>query len=85
MVKRDGATTRGERIQKIVKEILKLLEKSENDEISFSKTIALLEYEIGLTPEKIRQYLEVGEKMERFVIEEENDKIVSMKKVYSDG
>jgi len=85
MVKRDGATTRGERIQKIVKEILKLLEKSENDEISVSKTIALLEYEIGLTPEKIRQYLEVGEKMERFVIEEENDKIVSMKKVYSDG
>ncbi len=47
--------------------------------------IAVLEYEIGLTSEKILEYMHVVEKMERFVIEEENDKIIAMKKVFPDG
>jgi len=85
MVRRDGATTRGERIKKIIKLVLSLLAKSENDEISLSRTVAMLEYEIGLTPAKIMEYLQVGVKTEKFVINEENDKIISMKKAFSEG
>ena len=85
MVRRDGATTRGERIKEIIKLVLSLLAKSENDEISLSRTVAMLEYEIGLTPAKIMEYLQVGIKTEKFVIDEENDKIISMKKAFSEG
>ncbi len=85
MVKRDGATTRAERIQRITRRVCSLLSESENKEIPLSKVIAVLEYEIGLTSEKILEYMHVVEKMERFVIEEENDKIIAMKKVFPDG
>ena len=85
MVRRDGATTRGERIQTIVKFVLSLLAQSEKDEIPLSRTMASLEYDIGLTPAKIMEYLLVGQKMERFVIDEDHDKIVSMKKAFSEG
>lgn len=85
MVRRDGATTRGERIKKMIKLVLSLLDRSENDEIPLSRTMAMLEYEIGLTPAKIMEYLQVGVKTEKFVIDEENDKIISMKKAFSEG
>ena len=85
MVRRDGAAVRRERIQRITKRVLSLLTQSNNEEISLSKTVAVLEFEEGLTSEKIMEYLRVGEKTEHFVIDEDNDKIISMKKVFSDG
>ena len=73
MVRRDGADVRRERIHQLVKRVLGLLH--EKSEISLSKTVAILEYETGLTREKIMEYLEVGANTGRFVIDLERDKI----------
>ena len=85
MVRRDGMAVRRERIQNIIKRVLSLLAQSENDEIPLSKTKAMLEYEIGSRPERLMEYLQVGVKTEKFVIDEDNDKILSMKKAFSEG
>lgn len=85
MVRRDGMAVRKERIQQITKWVLRLLSKSENGEISLLKTMAILEYDTGSRPERLTEYLQVGVKTEKFVIDEDNDKIISMKKVLSDG
>ena len=56
--------------------VMSLLNNSEKGEISLSLTIAQLEYETGLKPEKILEYLKVGERLKRFEIDVENDKIM---------
>jgi len=73
VVKRDGAAVKKERIQ----EIAKLIQRSllNNKELSLSKTVATLEYEIGLRPERIMEYLTVLEKIGQFIIDNEGDKI----------
>ena len=73
MVKRDGAAVKKERIQ----EIAKLIQRSllNNKELSLSKTVATLEYEIGLRPERIMEYLTVLETIGQFIIDNEGDKI----------
>jgi hypothetical protein len=73
LVRRDGATAKAERIQEIAVIVMKAL-NNEGDQ-SLSKTIALLEFDIGLTAEKIMEYLRVLEKLGRFEIDEKNDKI----------
>jgi len=76
MARRDGAATKKGRIQEIARKIHSLLEK--HGEISLSKTIALLEYEYGLTKVKIVDYFETLETLEHFIIDVETDKIKSV-------
>jgi len=73
---RDGAEVRRQRIQEVMRITMSLLNTSEKGEISLSLTIAQLEYETGLRPEKILEYLKVGERLKRFEIDVENDKIM---------
>lgn len=73
MVRRDGAAIRKERIQEIAKLIRKLLFK--NTKISLSKTIAALQYEFGLTKEKILEYLNIPESLGHFTLDNRKDKI----------
>jgi len=77
MVRRDGAEIRKERIQKVTKRVLSLLQK--HDELSLSKTLAILEYETGLTKEKLMEYLAIGADTGHFVIDVENDKITKIR------
>ena len=79
MVSRDGAQIRKERIQTITQFVISQLYKNEN-KISFSRTIASLEYEIGLRREKIVEYINIGADVGRFVIDNENDLIKSIDK-----
>jgi hypothetical protein len=73
MVRRDGAEVRKERIQEIAQFIHRLLH--EQEEIYLSKTLAALQYKFGLTKDKIKEYLEILESIEQFIIEREADKI----------
>jgi hypothetical protein len=73
MVRRDGAEVRKERIQEIARLIHRSLHK--NGEISFSKTLATLQYEFGLTRDKLQEYIEILEGLGQFVIDKEQDKI----------
>ncbi|MEM3700949.1 MAG: hypothetical protein QXL57_08840 [Candidatus Bathyarchaeia archaeon] len=77
MVRRDGAEIRKERIQEVVKRVVSLL--FNNDEIELESTIALLEYETGLTPEKIMEYLDIGERLKRFEVDIDKDRIRKIK------
>ena len=76
---RDGAEVRRQRIQEVMRITMSLLNTSEKGEIPLSLTIAQLEYETGLRPEKILEYLKIGEKLKRFEIDRNNDKIVKVK------
>jgi len=76
MVRKDGAEVRKERIQQITKNVLSLLH--EHGELSLSKALAILEYETGLTKEKLTEYLAIGADTEHFVINVENDKITKI-------
>ena len=73
MVRRNGAAIRKERIKEIAKFIQRLLHN--RGEISLSKTVATLQYEFGLTKEKIREYLEILEELGYFVVDDKEDKI----------
>jgi len=73
MVRRDGAEIRKEQIQEIAKLIQRSLHN--HGEISLSKTIATLQYETGLTKEKLMEYLGILEGLGQFVVEKEQDKI----------
>ena len=73
MVRKDGAEARKERIEQIARKIMAKLNKEK--EISLSKEIAEIQYEFGLTKEKIMEYLEILEKLARFVLDKDNGKI----------
>jgi hypothetical protein len=73
MVGRDGAEARKERLQRIARTIQAALHKEH--EIPLSKTIAVLQYEMGLTREKLQEYLEVLSDLDQFVMDFEHDKI----------
>lgn len=73
MVRKDGAEVRRQRIAEIGKAVQKSL--LNHGEIVLSKTIAVLQYESGLTKEKVLEYLEVLENLGQFEIDRENDKI----------
>jgi len=73
MVRRDGAEVRKERIQEIARIVHRSLHR--NGEISFSKTLASLQYEFGLTRGKLQDYLAILEGLGQFLIEKEEDKI----------
>jgi hypothetical protein len=73
MVRRDGAEVRKERIQEIARLIHRSLQR--NGEICLSKTLSLIQYEFGLTRDKIREYIGILEGLGQFLIETEHDKI----------
>jgi len=77
MVRRDGAEVRRERIQKIGRRVIALLHEKGNG-IRLGKTVSRLAYEFGLTKEKIMEYLRILEDLDRFVLDVENDKVLSM-------
>ena len=73
MVRRDGAAVRKERIQDLIKYVLKLLYGQK--QLPLSKTLATLEYEFGLTQPKLLEYLRIGDTLGRFILDPDNDKI----------
>jgi len=73
MVRRDGAEIRKERIQQIARLIQRSL--FSHDEFSLPKTVTTLQYEFGLTKDKIVEYLEVLEGLGQFILDKEHDKI----------
>jgi hypothetical protein len=74
MVRRDGAAVRKERIQEIARIIQALLMKNSGG-LSLRQTVAALQYETGLTSEKITEYLAVLENLGRFALDKEHDTI----------
>jgi len=82
MVRRDGAEVRRERIAFVTKRVLGWLNEK-NGEIRLSKALAQLEAETGNRRERLREYLKNGEDRERFVIDQEDDKIKSIVKADS--
>ena len=78
MVRRDGAAIRKERISEIGRIVHAGLQKS--NELSLSKTVALIQYDSGLTKEKIMEYLEILETLGQFIIDREQDKIKKITK-----
>lgn len=77
MVKRDGAEIRKERIQEIVRKVVSLLHNEE--EILVDSTVAILQYETGLRPDKIMEYLEIGDQLKRFELDKDKNKIKKIK------
>jgi hypothetical protein len=73
MVRRDGAETRKERIEKIARFIQAALFKEKEN--SLSKTLAQLEYETGLKEQTLMEILRLLEKLGQFVIDVENDRV----------
>lgn len=73
MVRLDGAETRRQRMESMVKRIMSALNR--DGEIPLTKTVAQFEYDFGLTKEKVIEYLETPEKLGRFTIDRERDKI----------
>jgi len=73
MVRRDGAEIRKERIQEVIRRVVSLLYN--NDEIELDSTIAMLQYETGLRPDKILEYLEIGDQLKRFELDIDKNKI----------
>jgi hypothetical protein len=77
MVRRDGAEIRKERIQEVVRRVVSLLHNQE--EINLDSTIALLQYEMGLTSEKILEYLKIGDQLKRFELDTDKNQIRKLK------
>jgi predicted transcriptional regulator len=73
MVRHDGADAKRERMERIAQKIFAALEKQ--GELALSVAFAEIEYCEGLTKEKITEYLETLEKLGRFALDEEQDKI----------
>jgi len=73
MVRRDGAEIRKERIQEVARFVQRALLNEK--ELSLSRTLAVLQYETGLTKEKLMEYLSILEGLGHFVIDKEHDKI----------
>lgn len=73
MVKQDGAEMRKQRIQQIARSILKAL--AQENPLSLTKTLATLQYDTGLTKDKLIEYLTIMQKMGQFVIDNEKDTI----------
>lgn len=77
MVRRDGAEIRKERIQEVVRKIVSLLHNQEK--IKLDSTVVMLEYETGLRPEKILEYLKIGDNLKRFELDIDKNEIRKIK------
>ncbi len=77
MVRRDGAEIRKERIQEVIRRIVSLLYN--HDEVELDSTVAMLQYETGLRPDKIMEYLAIGDQLKRFELDIDKNKIRKVK------
>lgn len=78
MVRNDGVDARKVRMHKVIEAITATLTKAkQNGEkwIPLRKTFAIIEYDTGLTPEKIRVYATVGVERGIYVLDEKDDQI----------
>lgn len=76
MIRRDGAETRKERIEKIARSIQAALYVSKDaGYIPLEKTVAKLSIETGLTARKIIEYLGLLESANQFILDNEKDQI----------
>jgi hypothetical protein len=82
MVRRDGAEARKERMHKIAQFIQANLHSQ--GELVFSKTRATLQYELGLTKERVDEYLEILEQIGEFEIDRDTDRIRKIKPAEKD-
>ncbi|MEM3596751.1 MAG: hypothetical protein QXJ53_01270 [Candidatus Bathyarchaeia archaeon] len=77
MVRRDGAEIRKERIQEVIRRVVALLYN--HDEVELESTVAMLQYETGLRPDKIMEYLSIGDQLKRFELDIDKNKIRKIK------
>lgn len=78
MVRKDGAETKKERIVKIAQTLQAMLFQAKEkgmDYIPLENTKALVEFDTGLTPEKIASYFAVIQKIGQIEIDTEKDQI----------
>jgi hypothetical protein len=76
MVRMDGAETRKERYAKMAQTIQALLyQNKELGYIPLKKTVVKFKVEMGLTSEKVREYMEDLRDMGQFEIDTEKDQI----------
>jgi len=75
MTRNDGVEIRRQRIQMVNQKVVGSLNISKEKWISLKKIIADLQYEMGLTPKRIMEYLLIGVERGIFVIDERNDQI----------
>ena len=73
MVGRDGAEARKERLQRIARSIQAALNKERK--VPLTKIVAVLQYEMGLTKDKIMEYLQVLADLEQFTLNFESNEI----------
>ena len=73
MVRNDGAEARKQRIQEIIRRVLSELNRGED--VFLSLTVAEIQYDYSLTQRTAIEYLEVGEKLQRYKIDKLNDRI----------
>jgi hypothetical protein len=72
-MKKDGAEIRRERMEAISRSIHKNLETQ--NPLTYTKTVATLAYNTGLTQHRIEEYLSVLETLSHFIINREKDTI----------
>lgn len=73
MVRHDGAEAKKQRMEQMARNVLSAL--TQENELPLSNTVAGFEYAFGLTRERIVEYLETLEKLGRFTLDKERDKI----------
>ena len=75
MVKRDGAYTRSERIKEIRRFFLTHGATTNPGPLPYRKTVAVFQMNMGLTKEKIREYLGIIEDLGEITVDESADQI----------
>lgn len=75
MVKRDGAFTRSERIKEIRRFFLTHAVAENPGALPYRKTVAMFQMNMGLTKEKIREYLGIIEDLGEIFVDESADQI----------
>jgi len=73
LVRNDGAEARKQRIQEIIKGIASKLNQGEN--VFLSSTVVEIQYGYGLTQRTANEYIEIGEKLQRYKIDKLDDRI----------
>jgi hypothetical protein len=73
MIRKDGTEARKQRIQEIIRWVMSKL--NQDEEVILSKAISALQFEMGLTGDRIMEYLKIGEDIGRFILDVKNNRI----------
>jgi hypothetical protein len=76
MVKRDGAYTRSERLKEMRRFFISFATVEKPDPLAYRKIVAMFSMTMGLTKEKIREYMGIIEDLEEITINESADQII---------